>query len=132
MFMVSISDTDSTPVYRQVVDGVRGEIAAGRLKPGESLPSVRELAANLKINVNTVLKAYQLLQQMKIVVVRQARGVIVAPGVADVLGSRENGRLLVDHVDELLAEAGRLGFSPKDVIRMVMKSKYYPKKKAAR
>ncbi len=128
MFLLSISDTDSTPVYKQIVDGIRSEIAAGRLKPGENLPSVRELAANLKVNVNTVHKAYQLLQQMKIVVVRQARGVIVAPGVGEVLGSRENERVLRDHVETLLAEALRLGFSPKDVVRMLMNSKLYSKK----
>ena len=129
MFLLSISDTDPTPVYKQIVDGVRGEIAAGRMKPGESLPSVRELAANLGVNVNTVHKAYQQLQQMKIVVVRQARGVIVAPGVAEILGSRENERLLMENIDSLLAEAGRLGFSPKEVVRMILKSRLYSKKR---
>lgn len=128
MFLLSISDTDPTPVYKQIIDGVRSEIAAGRMKAGESLPSVRELAANLGVNVNTVHKAYQQLQQMKIVVVRQARGVIVAPGVADILGSRENERLLAENIDSLLAEAGRLGFSPKEVVRMIVKSRLYSKK----
>jgi GntR family transcriptional regulator len=69
------------------------------MKPGEGLPSVRELAANLGVNVNTVHKAYQQLQQMRIVVVRKARGVIVAPGVTEILGSRENERLLIDYID---------------------------------
>ena len=128
MFLLSISDNDPTPVYKQIVDGVRGEIAAGRMKPGEGLPSVRELAANLGVNVNTVHKAYQQLQQMRIVVVRKARGVIVAPGVTEILGSRENERLLIDYIDNLLAEASRLGFSPKDVVRMVMRSRQYSKK----
>lgn len=130
MIILSVSDTDPTPVYRQIVDGVRGEIAAGRMKPGESLPSVRELAANLGVNVNTVHKAYQLLQQMKIVIVRQARGVIVAPDVAEILGSRANERVLAEHIDSLLAEAGRLGFSPREVVRMLMKSRLYLKKTA--
>lgn len=128
MFIVAISDTDPVPVYRQIVDAVRSEIAAGRLKPGESLPSVRELAANLKVNVNTVHKAYQVLRQMRIVVVRQARGVIVAPGVLEVLGSSENARILGERIDDLLAEAKRLGFSPQDVVRMVSESESYQQK----
>jgi GntR family transcriptional regulator len=132
MFFISINDTDATPVYRQIVDNVRSEIAAGRLKPGENLPSVRELAANLNINVNTVHKAYQMLRQMKIVVVRQARGVIVAPQVGELFGSRENEGVLAEHIVSLLAEADRLGFSAKDVVRMIMKSKHYPKRKGAR
>lgn len=121
MFHIAINEADVTPIYKQIVDKVRSEIAAGRLKPSEKLPSVRQLAELLKVNVNTVHKAYGILQQMKLVVVRRARGVIVDPGIAQTLGSQGHEKLLAQHVRELLDEASRLGFSGQDVVELIGK-----------
>lgn len=116
MLYLAIDDSSDTPVYRQIVDAIRHQIAAGEVPPGQSLPSIRELAEHLQVNVNTVHKAYLLLQDMGVIVIRRARGAMVAPGIEDVLGSARNRDLLVEKTRDLVAEAIRLGFSARDVV----------------
>jgi len=70
-----------TPVYQQIVDGIKAAVAAGWLKPGDRLPSVRDLAVSLAINHNTVAKAYQELERSRVIEVVRGRGTFVAnPG----------------------------------------------------
>ena len=64
VLLIEIQDELITPIYRQVVNQVRGQIASGSLKPGDKLPSVRELARFLDINFNTVQKAYRELKSL--------------------------------------------------------------------
>lgn len=70
----------SIPMYRQIIDGVREQIARGILKPGERLPTVRELAADISVNYNTVAKAYQELERErdKVIELIQGRGTFVS------------------------------------------------------
>jgi GntR family transcriptional regulator len=117
--LIEISESDSTPVYKQVVDQIREQIASGSLKPGEKLPSVRELANFLEINVNTVQKAYQRLKVLGLVSIRPARGAIVSRNATDVLGSQHNEELLRESVIQLVAEAHRLGFNKTHVLRVL-------------
>ena len=67
----------STPVYQQVVDGVREAVAREWLRPGERLPSVRELAVQMTLNPNTVAKAYQELERQGVIEVVRGRGTFV-------------------------------------------------------
>ena len=60
--MVHLDYRDVRPIYSQIIDGFREQIAAGVLRPGEKLPSVRDLAAELAINPNTIQRAYRLLE----------------------------------------------------------------------
>lgn len=119
MLYLAINEGDPSPVYRQIVDAIRTEIAAGRVRAGQGLPSVRELAEHLQVNVNTVHKAYQILQQMGVVVIRRARGAAVAPGIQTVLGSPDSRDLLLKKTQDLLSEALRLGFTARDVIEAI-------------
>ena len=68
----------STPVYLQVVEGVREQVARGLLVPGDRLPSVRELAAEMELNHNTVAKAYLELERERVIEVVRGRGTFVA------------------------------------------------------
>ncbi|MCC3373882.1 GntR family transcriptional regulator [Cohnella sp. REN36] len=68
------------PIYTQLVDQLIEGIASGQLKPGDPLPSVRSLAADLGINLHTVNKAYQLLKQEGFLQVHRKQGVVVQPG----------------------------------------------------
>jgi GntR family transcriptional regulator len=68
----------SVPVYQQVVDGIKAAVASGLLRPGDRLPSVRELALELTINHNTVAKAYQELERERVIEVIRGRGTFVA------------------------------------------------------
>lgn len=68
----------STPVYLQVVEGVRESVARGLLSPGDRLPSVRELASQMMLNHNTVAKAYQELEHERVIEVIRGRGTFIA------------------------------------------------------
>jgi GntR family transcriptional regulator len=77
-----LSHDDPRPIYRQIADEVQRTIVVGILKPDDSLPAVRQLAATLKVNPNTIQHAYQQLEREGVVYVRRGRGTFVAAGPA--------------------------------------------------
>jgi GntR family transcriptional regulator len=119
VLLIEIQDEMLTPIYTQVVNQVREQIASGSLKPGDKLPSVRELARFLDINFNTVQKAYRELKSLGLVAIRPGRGAMVSPKATDVLGSQKNEGLLKKAVTDLLAEAHRLGFDKAQVLKVL-------------
>jgi GntR family transcriptional regulator len=74
---IRLEPSSAVPVYRQIVDQIRYQIAGGTLGPGDRLPSVRDLARQLPANQNTVLKAYELLQREGLIDRRQGDGTFV-------------------------------------------------------
>lgn len=76
--MFNIDATSSTPIYEQIIDGVKEGIIKGLIGPGEKLPSVRELARMMTINPNTIQKAYQELERQKVTVTVRGRGTFVS------------------------------------------------------
>jgi GntR family transcriptional regulator len=75
---LAINQASELPVYQQIVDQVKREIALGRLSSTDKIPTVRELAAKLVINPNTIAKAYKILEQQGIVVTRVGSGTFVS------------------------------------------------------
>lgn len=76
--MFNIDATSSTPIYEQIIDGVKEAIIKGLIEPGEKLPSVRELARMMTINPNTIQKAYQELERQKVTVTVRGKGTFVS------------------------------------------------------
>lgn len=74
-----VDPRSSTPIYQQVVDGVKVAVARAILEPGEKMPSVRELASVMTLNHNTIAKAYQELERERVIEVIRGRGTFVAP-----------------------------------------------------
>jgi GntR family transcriptional regulator len=111
-----IDERDRTPVYAQVERGIRSAIAAGRLAVGDQLPTVRQLAVDLRINANTVAKVYAFLERAGVLETRRGVGTFVAartPGPQeDALRRSELNRL----VDRFLAELSHHGFHVDDVM----------------
>ena len=108
-----IDPRSPTPLYAQIAARMKLAIAAGELRAGEGLPSVRQLAATLRINPATVVQAYRALETDGFVEMRQGAGTFVhdlAPGRRAQERRIAARRLL----RELLAEGGRLGISPQD------------------
>jgi len=102
------------PIYRQIVEAIKFEVARGKLAEGDRLPSIRELANTLAINMRTVVKAYEELCHAGLAVMQQGRGVfITAP--QGVLPEARRREVLMDLVRRLLAEAQRLGATPQEV-----------------
>ena len=108
-----IDPRSPTPLYAQIAARMRLAIAAGELRAGDGLPSVRQLAATLRINPATVVQAYRALETDGFVEMRQGAGTFVhdlAPGRR----TQERRTAARRLVRELLAEGGRLGISPQD------------------
>jgi GntR family transcriptional regulator len=76
--MFDIKPTDAAPIWRQIEEGMRRMIALGALGPGDAVPSVRELAQDLRVNPNTVARAYQRLTEHGVFAVRRGEGTFVA------------------------------------------------------
>ncbi len=102
------------PLYRQIIDLVLLGVADGRLPPGTQLPTVRQLAVDLSVNLNTVAKAYREMEIRGIVETQQGTGTFVAERPAPA-GAAERRKALERLVDELLAKAGSSGFNVEEV-----------------
>ncbi|GAP08338.1 transcriptional regulator, GntR family [Anaerolinea thermolimosa] len=105
-----------TPIYEQIVEEVRRRIHGGQLKPGDQLPTVRQLALELRVNFNTVARAYRILDEAGMISTQQGRGTyILAPPDAD-HGERLRQVTLEHLAEDFAQQALRLGYSPR-VIR---------------
>src|SRR5918912_3858470 len=94
MSIVSIDTRDSTPIYAQIDRGVRAAIAAGRLRPGDQLPTVRQLAVELRVNANTVARVYADLERDGVLETRRGVGSFVRAGPAEARSAHEHSRPL--------------------------------------
>jgi GntR family transcriptional regulator len=115
-----ITTKSGIPIYRQVIQQIERQVAAGRLRPGDQLPPVRRLAEQLLINPNTVARAYRDLESAGILATRQGSGVFVREDLAPPTKA-ERTRLLTERTDRLLAEACELGLSYEDVLALLEK-----------
>jgi GntR family transcriptional regulator len=115
---LEIDPSSSVAIFEQVVRRVREDIAAGKLKPGDRLPAVRDLAMLLLINPNTVQKAYGELAAQGLIYSRRGRGMFVAE-VRPTLSDEERARRVGEFADRLVTEAVLLGFTPDEVRRIV-------------
>ena len=103
------------PVYRQIIDQILGGIASGAISPGDQLPTVRQLAVDLAVNPNTVVRAYRELEIRGVLSTQQGVGTFVTT-LAVKPGEAERQRQLNQLVGEFMARAGSSGFSAGDVI----------------
>jgi GntR family transcriptional regulator len=109
-----IDSRSPTPLYAQIADRIRVAVAAGDLTSGSDLPSVRALAAKLRVNPATVVQAYRELEREGLVEMRQGAGTFIAD-IAN--GTRERQRTAAARrfVRQMLTESARLGLSPADL-----------------
>lgn len=113
-----ISMQGGPPIYQQIVEQVKYLAAAGRLKPGDDMPPIRVLAEQLRINPNTVARAYLELEREGIVIMRQGFGTTVAQ-VKTLLPHHEKLRLLAEPADILLTNARHLNVGLNDVVSIL-------------
>lgn len=117
---IHVSTKDGVPIYRQVVQQIERQVAAGRLKPGDQLPPVRRLAEQLLINPNTVARAYRELEAAGILTTRQGSGVFIREDLSPPNKSQRT-KLLTELADRLLAEARELDIPYEDVLTLLDK-----------
>lgn len=109
-----------TPYYRQIIDQIRFGIAKGDLKIGEQLPTVRALAVELKVNLNTIAKAYKELEIQNVLETQQGTGTFISSDVIPIT-SQEKNKKLEDICNEFSAIAFSYGFSTNDIINHLQK-----------
>jgi GntR family transcriptional regulator len=114
--LVSIDPHDATPIYAQLERALRAAIASGRLRPGDQLPTVRQLAVDLRVNANTVARVYAELERASVIETRRGVGSFISATPAQARPKREHDRRLRGFVTRVLAEADAAGFTVEDVI----------------
>jgi len=117
--ILQIDFRSGLPIYTQIVNQVQSQIASGIKKPGDQLPTVRALAEELRVNFNTVARAYRILDEARIISTQQGRGTYITekppPNVTEKL-RRETLEALTHRY---ISEAVRLEFSKQDISQMV-------------
>ena len=116
MSLVSIDVRDKTPIYAQLERGLRAAMATSRLRPGDQLPTVRQLAVELKINANTVARVYADLERSGAIETRRGVGSFVTATAEKARPPKEHDKRLRAFVTRVLAEAGTNGFNVEEVI----------------
>lgn len=115
----NINLTEHTPAYLQIMGEVKQAIATGELKPGDQLPTVRQLAADLRINFNTVARAYRLLDEEAIISTQHGRGTYILNSSSTRSTQRMRARQLALLTEHFVSEAEKLSFSPDEVRKLV-------------
>ena len=116
--LLHINPSSGVPIYLQIENQVKHYIASGALKPGEALPSVRQVAADLRVNPNTVARAYQNLERDGVLRTVPGGRTYVAENPAGLLKS-EKIRRLRPHARQIAVEGSQLRLDPEDIINLV-------------
>jgi len=117
--LLQIDFRSGLPIYTQIVNQIQAQVVGGLLKPGDQLPTVRALAEELRVNFNTVARAYRILDEARIISTQQGRGTYITdvppPKVTEKL-RRESLEALTQR---FISEAVRLDFSKNEINQMV-------------
>ncbi len=122
MIDFKLDPKSGSPFYRQIIDQIKFGIAAGNLKTGEQLPTVRSLAVDLKVNLNTVAKAYKELEIQNVLATQQGTGTFISD-IKIEIPTEEKQNKLQEICSEFSAIAFSYGFSVEDMIHQLQKLK---------
>jgi DNA-binding transcriptional regulator YhcF (GntR family) len=117
-FAFQLDLRSGVPIYRQIIDQVMGGIAAGSLAGGDQLPTVRQLAVDLSINPNTVVRAYRELEIRGVLETQQGTGTFISHQKVE-RDEVERQRRLDELVGQFVARAGAAGFSLQELLQRV-------------
>ena len=117
MALVAVDPKDATPLHAQLERGIRVAIATKRLRPGDQLPTVRQLAVDLRVNANTVARVYLALEREGVLATKRGVGTFVTESVPRAAHDEHRKRRLNALTDQFLTEASALGYSPDEVVR---------------
>ena len=116
MSIVDIDPADKTPIYAQLERGLRAAVATGRLQPGDQLPTVRQLAVDLRVNANTVARVYAGLERDGVLETRRGVGSFVTATRQQARPPAEHSKRLRAFVTRALADAAAAGFTRDEVV----------------
>ena len=117
--MLHIDFRSGLPIYTQIVNQLQTQVAGGVLKPGDQLPTVRALAEELRVNFNTVARAYRILDEARIISTQQGRGTYITEIPPPAVTERLRKESLQVLTQRFITEAMRLEFSKDEISEMV-------------
>jgi GntR family transcriptional regulator len=117
--MLTIDFRSGLPIYTQIVNQVQTQMAGGILKPGDQLPTVRALAEELRVNFNTVARAYRILDEARIISTQQGRGTYITEIPPAKVTERLRRESLEALTQRYIGEAMRLEFSKDEISEIV-------------
>lgn len=117
--MLHIDFRSGLPIYTQIVQQVQTQVAGGILQPGDQLPTVRALAEDLRVNFNTVARAYRILDEARIISTQQGRGTYITEVPQPKVRERLRKEALEELTKRYVSEAMRLEFSKQEVTELV-------------
>ncbi len=116
---IEIDFRSSEPIYLQIMEQIRHQLATGELKPGDQLPTVRQMATDLRVNFNTVARAYRMLDEAGLISTQQGRGTYIWQRPSPEAAKHLRQENLESRARYFLADAGRMGYTP-DEVRAVL------------
>ncbi len=116
---IQIDFRSGLPIYEQIVEQIRRKIINGELKPGDQLPTVREMAIELRVNFNTIARAYRILDEMGLISTQQGRGTYVWESPSAETNQRLRRQVLDELTNHYIQEARNLGFDLTEVTTAV-------------
>jgi GntR family transcriptional regulator len=117
--MLQIDFRSGLPIYTQIVNQVQAQVAGGVLQPGDQLPTVRALAEELRVNFNTVARAYRILDEARIISTQQGRGTYITEIPPPKVTERLRREALEALTQRYITEAMRLEFSKAEISEMI-------------
>src|SRR5437868_6869686 len=118
VMLFQINFRSGKPVYLQVVDQVKAAAASGTVQSGESLPSIRPLAEELRVNRNTIAKAYSELENQGVIETIPGKGCFVRPNNSP-LKKDVRRKLLAEEIDQVIVQAHHLQVAPAEFLELV-------------
>jgi GntR family transcriptional regulator len=116
---ITLDFRSRTPIYAQIVDQIRWQIASGVLKPGDQLPTVRQMATDLRVNFNTVARAYRMLDESGVISTQHGRGTYILEEEQEPISLEKKQQLLTTLTQSYLKEAARLDFTAQEVRKII-------------
>ena len=106
---------DNKAIYLQIADNIGDQILAGKLTPDGKVPSVRELAAEIEVNANTVARTYEYLQQSGVIYTKRGLGYFVSPDAKERIVSSRRNQLMQGEMDYFLGQLKAVGITPAEL-----------------
>ncbi|KEI01322.1 GntR family transcriptional regulator [Clostridium botulinum] len=116
--MIQIDSRNSRPIYEQIIDAIKENILKGILRPGDKLPSVREMSSMIMANPNTVSRAYMELERQGVTETLRGRGTYVSSNYKAKMGE-ENMEKLKEDIKKIIVEAHYMGIKKEDMMKIV-------------
>ena len=116
---IKVDFRSSEPIYVQIMEQIRQMVANGELQQGDQLPTVRQLATELRVNFNTVARAYRMLDEAGLISTQQGRGTYIWETPSEEANARLRHRRLAELTEKYFNDVHRFGYSPEEVSKAI-------------